>query len=108
MWEALTTWLQGVAEQYGVDPVVYGIIYVGAAPLFFGSVAWLVRSIRRHHPVALPLLSTAAFFSAPTLYVFIAGRNLPVWVYALLVALAVVGIVVTARKVRARVQRAVP
>lgn len=108
MWESLTSWLQGVAEEYGVDPVVYAVIYVGAAPLFFGSVAWLVRNLRRHKPIAVPLVATAIFFSAPTLYVFAAGRNLPAWVYVVLLALGIIGAVLTARRIRDRSRRAAP
>lgn len=105
MWDELTRWLTSVADEYGVDPVVYGVIYVGAAPLFFASLAWLVRSIRRRGPIGLPLASTALFFSAPTLYVFLAGRNLPAWVYAILVLLALAGAVATVRRVRGQLRQ---
>ena len=76
MWEEVIAWLLSLGEEYGVDPVVYAVIYIGAAPLFFASVGWLVRTLRRRGPIALPLLSTAVFFSLPTLYVFAAGRDL--------------------------------
>jgi peptidoglycan/LPS O-acetylase OafA/YrhL len=100
MWDEITSWLLSLGDDYGVDPVIYAIIYVGAAPFFFGSLAWLVRTLRRCDPLLLPLASTAFFFSAPTLYVVAAGRNLPAWVYGLLVALAIFGAVMTVRKVR--------
>ena len=108
MWESLVSWLQGLGAEYGVDPVTYAVIYLGAAPLFFGSTVWLVRSLRRRGPIGLPLLSTAIFFSAPTVYVFAAGRNLPAWVYILLVALAIIGAVIAARRVRNRARQAGP
>lgn len=95
-------WLLRLGEEHGVDPVVYAVIWVGALPPFLLSVAWLVRSLRRREPVVLPLVATAFFFSAPTLYVFIAGRNLPPWVYLLLGGLAVIGAIHTARSVRRR------
>jgi peptidoglycan/LPS O-acetylase OafA/YrhL len=105
MWDEIASWLLSLGAEYGVDPVIYAIIYVGAAPFFFGSLAWLVRTLRRRDPLTLPLLSTAFFFSAPTLYVFVAGRNLPWWVYGLLLALAVVGVVTTVRKVRRQLRQ---
>ncbi len=103
MLDDIGAWLMTLGEDYGVDPVVYAVIYVAAAPLFFLSLAWLVRTLRRRGSIVLPAVSTAVFFAAPTLYVFIAGRDLPGWVYALLVGLGVVGAVTTVRSIRRRV-----
>jgi hypothetical protein len=105
MWDDLLAWLGRLGEDYGVDPLIYAILYVGCAPLFFGSLAWLVRSIRRREAVVGPAISAAFFFSLPTLYVFVAGRNLPAWVYALLVAAAAVGAAVVLRRVRLALRR---
>jgi len=105
MWEGLLAWLMSLGDAYGVDPIVYAVIYVGAAPFFFGSVAWLVGALRRRGPVGLPLLSTAFFFSAPTLYVLGAGRNLPPWVYGVLIGLAILGAVMTIRRIRAQLRQ---
>jgi hypothetical protein len=104
-WDEALEWLLGLGDDFGVDPVVYAVIYVGALPFFLLSLGWLVRTLRRRGPITPPLLSTVLFFLAPTLYVFVAGRNLPAWVYVLLVALTLVGAAVTLRRVRARVQR---
>lgn len=108
MFDDVVGWLGSLGDQYGVDPVVYAVIYVAAAPLFFGSVAWLVRRLRRREPILLPAASAALFFSAPTLYVFIAGRDLPWWVYVLLVGLGVVGAISSIRSIRRRARAAEP
>ncbi len=100
MWEELLEWLGGLGDEYGVDPLVYAILYVGSAPLFFGSLAWLIRRARRRKAVLLPGASAAFFFSLPTLYVIVAGRGLPWWVYAILVAFAAVGAVSVIRRIR--------
>ena len=105
MWDEIVAWLLRLGDDYGVDPVVYAVIYVGAAPFFFASLAWLVRRLRRREPIGLAFLSTALFFSAPTLYVLVAGRNLPWWAYGLLIGLAAIGAVVTIRRVRERIRR---
>ena len=100
MWEDLLAWLGSLGEEYGVDPLIYAILYVGAAPFFFGSMAWLIRALRRREAILLPAISAAFFFSLPTLYVFVAGRNLPAWVYALLISLAIIGAIGAARRIR--------
>ena len=99
MWDDPLAWLGSLGEDYGVDPLVYAILYVGAAPFFFGSLAWLVRSIRRRDTLLASGLSTAFFFSLPTLYVFAVGRDLPSWVYAVLIGLAIVGAIGVMRRV---------
>jgi peptidoglycan/LPS O-acetylase OafA/YrhL len=105
MWDELLAWLGSLGEDYGVDPLIYAILYVGAAPFFFGSLAWLVRSIRRRDPLVLPAVSTAVFFSLPTLYVFVAGRNLPAWVYAVLIGLAIIGAIGVLRRIATALRR---
>ena len=105
MWDSLLTWLGSLGEEYGVDPLIYAVLYVGSAPFFFGSLAWLIRSIRRRDALVWPAVSTAFFFSLPTLYVFLAGRGLPWWVYAILVGLAVIGGIGVARRIGAALRR---
>jgi hypothetical protein len=105
VWYELLEWLGSLGEQYGVDPVVYAILYVGAAPFFFGSLAWLIRRLRRRQNATVPAVSAAFFFSLPTLYVFVAGRDLPPWIYLILVGLAVVGAIAAVRRVRNAVRR---
>ncbi len=104
MWEDLVDWLGSLGEQYGVDPVVYAVLYVGSAPFFFGSLAWLIRRLRRHEVWAAPAASTALFFSLPTIYVVLAGRNLPWWAWAALIGLTVLGAVSVLRRIRAELR----
>jgi hypothetical protein len=105
MWDEVLTWLASLGEDYGVDPLIYAILYVGAAPFFFGSLAWLIRSIRRRKSLVAPAISTAFSFSLPTLYVFVAGRGLPWWIYATLVGLAVIGGIGVAGRIGAALRR---
>lgn len=100
--EQFVDWLLRLGDEYGVDPVLYAVIWVGALPLFLLSVGWLVRTLRRRGPILPPIAATAFFFSAPTLYVLAAGRNLPWWVYAILVILTLAGAIRSARDVRRR------
>lgn len=104
MLEDAIDWLLHLGDEYGVDPVVYAVIWVGALPLFLLSSGWLVRSLRRRDALLPPLVASAFFFLAPTLYVFLAGRNLPAWVYVVLVGLTIVGAVAAARRIRRRAE----
>jgi peptidoglycan/LPS O-acetylase OafA/YrhL len=104
MIEESIDWILRLGDDHGVDPLVYAVIWVGSLPFFLLSLGWLVQRLRRRREFVLPLTVTSFFFLAPTLYVFVAGRDLPAWVYALLVGLAVVGAITTARRVRRRLR----
>ncbi len=73
-------------DTYGVDPVVFLLIYLCSVPFFYYS---LYRTIRA---AAGGLKNEAMVWSsvflcavvAPFLYVLLFGRNLPWWVYGVI------------------------
>lgn len=103
MFEAVNEWFIGLGAEYGVNPYLFGGIYVGAIPLFTASVAWLVRNARKGRSVAIPALAAGFFFVSAYLYLIVAGENVPVWVYAAVAVLVVGGAWSTIRSVRAKV-----
>ncbi len=96
-------WFLGLGRKYGVDPLIFGTIYIGAIPFFSLSIAWLVRNLRSRQPVITPLLASGFFFISAYLYLLIAGKNIPVWVYVFIVVLLGLGAWSTVHKVRTRV-----
>ena len=87
LWTAFKDWFFSLGAQYGVDPVIFGSISVGAIPFFWLSVAWLVRNLRQGRSPFLPVVATSLCVLSAYIYLFIAGENLPYWVYALVVGL---------------------
>lgn len=84
-------WFMSLGETYGVNPIIFGVIYVGAIPFFTLSIAWLVRNYRVQKSIALPVLSASFFFVSAYLYLMIAGENVPIWVYGVVVGMLVYG-----------------
>jgi len=103
-WEAAKVWFLSLGEKYNVNPVVFGSIYVGAIPFFFASLAWLVRRIKARKSIILPVMLTAFFFTSAYLYLLIAGRNIPLWVYLFIAAVILYGIVSTVQQVRKKLR----
>ena len=97
--ETIREWFFGLGVKYGVNPLTFGAIYVGAIPFFTASIGWLIRNVRAKKPLALPLLSSATFFVSAYVYLLVVGRHVPAWVYGFLAAMVVGGIVSTARKI---------
>ena len=103
MWQSIVDWFLSLGPQYGVNPIIFGSIYVGAIPFFTLSVAWLVRNLRSGKPIVTPTLLAGFFFISAYLYLLIAGRNIPLWVYLFIAALVGFGIYSTVMKIRAQV-----
>ncbi len=104
MWESVKTWFFSLGAEYGVDPVIFGVIYVGAIPFFTLSLGWLIRNLRQKKPILLPAFLSLLFFCSAYLYLLVAGQNIPWWVYGLVAAMVVLGVVSTLRKVRAKLE----
>ena len=100
MWQDIQEWFLSLGEAYGVNPIIFGAIYVGAIPFFTLSVGWLVRNLRRKKSIVLPTLSAAFFFISAYLYLIIAGQNIPVWVYVFIAVMVLFGIYSTVKKIR--------
>ncbi len=90
----------GLGAEYGVDPIIVAGIYVGAIPFFMLSVAWIVRNLRRKRSILLPALSASFFFISAYLYLLVAGRGIPIWVYGVIVFMIAGGVVSTVKKIR--------
>ena len=86
-WSQVQEWFFNLGNQYGVNPIIFGSIYVGAIPFFLLSLSWLIRRLRQKKSIVVPLLLTGFFFISAYLYLIIAGKNIPVWVYGIIAAL---------------------
>jgi hypothetical protein len=103
---ALNDWILGLGAQYGVNPYIFGAIYVGAIPFFLMSIGWLVKRRRAHRSIVVPVLCAGLCFVSAYLYLAIVGRNIPLWVWAFLVVLIVYGVWSTVRDVRRKLSSA--
>jgi len=104
-WNAFVEWFLSLGDQYGVDPIIFGVIYVGAIPFFTISLGWLIRNLRQKKPIVLPTLATGFFFISAYLYLLIAGENIPLWVYGFVAAMVALGVYSTAQKIRTGVEK---
>lgn len=101
--DPIFTWFMRLGNQYGVNPVVFGVIYIGAIPFFTLSIAWLVRNYRNGLSIVMPVLCTSFFFVSAYLYLIIAGENVPWWVYAVIIAMLVYGASSTYKKIKKQI-----
>jgi len=88
---AARDWVMGLGAQYGVNPVVFGAIYIGAIPLFIFFTGLAVRRVRAKQPAVLPILAAGLCFISAYLYLAIVGHGIPAWVWGFLGALVAYG-----------------
>ncbi len=91
-----------LGTQYGVNPIIFGAIYIGAIPFFTLSIGWLIKNLKKGKSIIAPTLLAGFFFVSAYLYLIIAGKNVPAWVYFFILALIAYGVYSTVAKVRKR------
>jgi pyruvate/2-oxoglutarate dehydrogenase complex dihydrolipoamide dehydrogenase (E3) component len=104
IWDSIKNWFLSLGENYGVNPLIFGAIYVGAIPLFSLSIAWLIRNYRQGKPIVLPTIAALFFFVSAYIYLIFAGRNVPFWVYGIVILLVITGAYSTVKKIRTQVK----
>ncbi|HRH40664.1 MAG TPA: hypothetical protein PKY82_03395 [Pyrinomonadaceae bacterium] len=106
IWQTIQDWFLSLGADYGVNPFIFGAIYVGAIPFFSLSIGWLIKNYRNRKSIVLPLMSALFFFVSAYLYLIVAGKNVPIWVYGVVILLVVVGAYSTFQKVRKQIKEA--
>jgi peptidoglycan/LPS O-acetylase OafA/YrhL len=99
-WENFKVWFLGLGENYGVNPFIFGGIYIIAIPFFFLFLGWTIKNMRKKKSFVGPLLLTGFCFISAYLYLVIAGKNIPVWVYVFIGAMVVYGAYSTYSKIK--------
>jgi hypothetical protein len=79
--ELFKNWVIELGEKHKVNPLLIGILYLTSKVFFFFFLGWVLKNLKAKKPFYIPLLFASASFSLPYLYLVIAGRNIPVWVY---------------------------
>ena len=94
--------IQELGAHYGVNPVVFALLYFAHHPLFWGTMAWLTARVRAKKPVVGVILLGIFFWFMPYTYVFVFGRGLPQWIYIVAIILASIGSLHAIREVKRR------
>jgi hypothetical protein len=98
--ESFQAWFLSLGTEYGVNPYIFGAIYVGAIPFFTACIAWLVRNHRAGKSITLPILCAGCCFISAYVYLGIVGRNIPTWVWVMLAMMIIYGIWSSVKSVR--------
>ncbi len=98
--ETFKEWFLSLGGKYNVNPYIFGAIYIGAIPFFFICLRWTIKRMKNKKPFLLPLMLTGFCFISAYLYLIIAGKNIPVWVYFFIGIMVAYSIYSTAKKIK--------
>lgn len=84
-------WVISLGEKHQVNPLVLGSLYFVSKLSFVTLLGFMIKNIRAKKPVHMLILFAGISFSLPYVYLIIAGRNIPVWVYGFIAGMFIYG-----------------
>jgi hypothetical protein len=87
----LREWVIDLGDKHDVDPLLLGCLYLVSKLSFFTFIGLLLRNLRAKKSIVTLILFAGTSFSLPYLYIIIAGRNIPAWVYILIACMFIYG-----------------
>lgn len=103
--EIVKEWFLGLGKQYGVNPILFGSIYVGAIPLFTASIAWLISNYKKDKSIIIPAISAIGCFISAYVYLIFVGKNVPWWIYGIVILMVLYGAWSTFKSVRKKIKK---
>lgn len=104
IWEAIKYYYISLGENYKVDPIIFLAIHVIATPVFIGTVAWIVSNYKAKRPLVLPVVIATLVFNAANVYLIIVGKNIPWWIYTLLIATTIISGYFSIKKIKKKLK----
>lgn len=92
--------MEMASTRYGVNPIVFLVMYVGMAPFWYYTIYRTIRAVAKKNGRDTMLWGAICLVVtvAPYVYVLIFGRNMPWWIYIIVGLLVGQGIYSLVRK----------
>ncbi len=103
MWESIKEYYIAIGEKYQVNPIVFVGIHVIATPLFILAVAWIVRNYKKKKSIFIPSVTACFIFNAANIYLVISGKDIPVWIYAIIGITTIISGYFSVKKIQGKI-----
>lgn len=79
--EFLREWLTKIQRDYGVNPVIFAVIYFCGAPFFWFSIYKIIAGLKNRNIYQVRVFAIILGLTtiAPFVYIAIFGHNVPFW-----------------------------
>ncbi|MCW3108277.1 MAG: hypothetical protein JWQ09_2783 [Segetibacter sp.] len=102
-WNNIVEYYATIGERYNVDPIIFVGIHIVATPVFAAVIGWMIYNKKNRKSILIPALVAVFVFNAASIYLIIFGRDIPLYIYLIVILSAVVGGFFTYRKVKKRI-----
>ncbi|MEO1518048.1 MAG: hypothetical protein AAFV95_23715 [Bacteroidota bacterium] len=99
-WQSYLNWMLQFGDNYGVNPVIFALLYFGTIPFSLLGFSWLVRNLRQGKPIQGPLFLIFICYIGTYIYLFWAGHDIPPWVYGIVVLVMSYTAYLSVKKIR--------
>ncbi len=107
-WDAIVDYYKAIGERYSVNPVLFVGIHIVATPMFAAAVWWIIFSARAKRPLLFPVITATIVFNAANIYLIIAGKNIPWWIYTIVATTTVISGWFSIKRVQQKLRKAKP
>lgn len=77
----VTNYLMHQASLHHLNPWLFSGLYLLSKLLFLFFLGQAIKNLKKKRAILLPLLFAALGYSLPYLYMVIAGRDIPLWIF---------------------------
>ena len=105
IWNGIKNYYITLGRNYHVDPLIFLGIHLVATPLFMLTVAWLIKNYRQSKSIEWPLIFSLFIFNAANIYLVILGKNIPLWVYFVLVITTIISGYFSYKKIQKKINK---
>ena len=105
VWEVIKEYYMTLGRLYHVDPLLFIAIHAVASPLFILSASWLVHRYRKKKEILVPVLATVFIFNAANIYLVLFGKNIPWFIYTILLVTTMISGFIAYKKIRKKAKK---
>jgi hypothetical protein len=94
-----------ISTKYAVNPVVFISIHAVCTPLLMLNIWWLLRTKKQGKPIITPMLCAIVLYNIANVYLVVVGRNIPLYIYLMLVAFTIYSGYISVKKIREKLAK---
>lgn len=100
LWQLIYDYYLAISTKYAVNPIVFISIHAVCTPLLLLNIWWLVRTKQQGKTVIIPMLCAIVLYNIANVYLVVVGKNIPIYIYLLLVAFTLYSGYISVKKIR--------
>ena len=105
VWQTIKDYYFALSNQYHVNPIVFISIHAVCTPLLILVIWWLLRTKKQGKPIIVPLLCAIVLYNIANVYLVIAGRNIPLYIYIMLLVFTLYSGYISVKKIRLQLKK---